>query len=403
MKKVGIGAAALITALSIFAMTACDNSGKTTSTTAAQQSEAKEDGKSGADFDGEIVIGGIGPLTGSAAVYGTSVKNGMTMAFDEINANGGVLGKEFKFNFLDDKGDAQEATNAYNKLYSDEVTAILGSVTSTPSAAVAELAAQDGIPMLSATATALSVTTFGDNIFRVCFTDPFQGKALAEFAAGDDLSAKKVAILYNTSDDYSSGIADAFEARAKELNMEVVAREGYAVGDKDFKAQLNSIMALDPDVLCAPDYYSVDSLIAAQAREIGLDIPILGADGWDGVTTTTDSSNYDSLNNVFFSNHYTMQDESEKVSKFVNAYREEYNEDPTSFAALGYDAALLMAEAIEAAGSTDHDKITEQIAKIQFTGVTGDLRFDKTGDPIKSITMIEIVDGKYVFHSKVEA
>lgn len=389
MKKLGKKVMVILIAMSMVTMAACAN--------------ANADKPTTGDSDEEIVIGAIGPLTGSAAVYGTSVKNGISMAFDEINANGGVLGKELKLDFLDDKGDPQEAINAYNLLYSkEEATAILGSVTSTPSAAVAELAAEDGIPMLSATATALSVTEYGDNIFRVCFTDPFQGKALADFAAGDEIAAKKVAILYNTSDDYSSGIADAFEERARELSIEVVAKEGYAATDRDFKAQLNTIMAKEPDVLCVPDYYSTDSLIAAQAREIGLDIPILGADGWDGVTTTTDSSNFDSLNNVFFSNHYAMQDEAEKVSSFVNAYREEYNEDPTSFAALGYDAAMLLAEAIENAGSTDFEEITEQIAKIQFAGVTGDLRFDETGDPVKSITMIEIIDGEYVFHSKVE-
>ena len=395
MKKKILGVVAFLMAASIMTMTACGNTEKTTTTEANQNSDG--------DFDGEIMIGAMGPLTGSAAVYGTSVKNGMTMAFAEINANGGVLGKEFKFDFLDDKADPQEATNAYNRLYSQEVTAILGGVTSGASAAAAELAGQDGIPMVTSTATALNVTTYGENIFRVCFTDPFQGQALAEFAAGEALSAKKVAILFNTSDDYSAGVADAFEARAKELNLEVVAREGYAAGDKDFKAQLNKIMAESPDVLCVPDYYATDSLIASQAREVGLDIPILGSDGWDGVTTTTDVSNFDSLNNVFFSNHYAAQDTAAKVSSFVNAYKEEYKEEPTSFAALGYDAAMLLAEAIEAAGSTDHDKIVEQIAKIQYSGVTGDLRFDKTGDPVKSITMIEIVDGKYEFHSKVEA
>ncbi len=180
---------------------------------------------------GEILIGGLAPLTGEVAVYGNAVKNAVNMAFDEINAAGGVLGKTIKYEVLDEKGDPAEAVNAYNKLSSEDIVALLGDVTSKPTMAVAELAAEDGIPMLTPTATHPDVTTYGDNIYRVCFIDPFQGSVMAKFAS-ETLKAQKVAVIYNTSDDYSDGLAKSFKAKAEELGMQVVIYEGYGNDDR---------------------------------------------------------------------------------------------------------------------------------------------------------------------------
>ncbi len=349
---------------------------------------------------GNILIGGLAPLTGDIAVYGNAVKNAASMAFDEINAAGGVLGKQIEYKVLDEKGDSAEAINAYNRLTSENIVALLGDVTSKPSIAVAELAAEDGLPMLTPTASHPDVTKPGDNIFRVCFLDPFQGAAMATFAA-DSLGAKTVAVLYNTSDDYSQGLAASFQAQAESLGLTVVNYEGYGADDKDFKAQLTKIASSNPDALFIPDYYAKDALIATQAREAGITVPILGADGWDGVLTAVDASNISVLNDVYFSNHYSVQDTSEKVSTFVKNYTAKFGEAPNALAALGYDAAYMLAQAITTADSTDSDKIVAALAGIKYEGVTGTIQYAGSGDPVKSVTIIRIVDGEYNFFDKV--
>lgn len=357
-------------------------------------------GCGGGSSSDEMLIGGLAPLTGDVAVYGTSARKGADLAFTEINANGGVLGKQVKFEVLDEKGDPAEAVNAYNRLVSSKIVALLGDVTSKPTMAVAELAAKDGTPMLTATASHVDVTTYGDNIFRVCFTDPFQGEVMATFAA-DSLGAKTAAILYNTSDDYSQGLSQSFKATAESKGMTIVANEGYGADDKDFKAQLTKIQNQNPDVLFVPEYYNKDALITAQAREIGIDVPILGADGWDGVIGSMSEGNMDALNDCYFSNHYSVEDTDPTVVSFLENYKKTYNEDANAFAALGYDAAYVLANAIEKAGSTDKAKIVEALAATDYDGVTGHIAYDGSGDPIKSVSVTRIVDGKYTLYEKV--
>jgi len=349
---------------------------------------------------GTILIGGLAPLTGEIAVYGNSVKNAATMAFDEINAAGGVLGKKIDYKVYDEKGDSAEAVNAYNKLIDEKMVALLGDVTSKPSIAVAELAAKDGILMLTPTASAPGVTKPGNNIFRVCFLDPFQGAAMATFAA-DSLKAKNVAVLYNTSDDYSQGLAASFKTQAETLGLNVINYEGYGADDKDFKSQLTKIASSNPDALFVPDYYAKDALIATQARGAGITAPILGADGWDGVLTSVDASNIGVLNDVYFSNHYSVQDTSEKVKAFVKNYTAKFGEAPNALAALAYDAAYMMADVIKTAGSTDSKALIKAMAAIKYEGVTGTIQYAGSGDPVKSVTIIRIVDGKYNFFDKV--
>ncbi|MGI6168464.1 MAG: ABC transporter substrate-binding protein [Christensenellales bacterium] len=356
-------------------------------------------GGGGAD---ELLIGGLAPLTGDVAVYGTSTRKGADLAFAEINENGGVLGKQVKFEVLDEKGDPAEAVNAYNRLISSKIVALLGDVTSKPTMAVAELAAKDGTPMLSATASHVDVTSYGDNIFRVCFTDPFQGEVMAVFAA-DSLNAKTAAIIYNTSDDYSQGLAESFQATAESKGITIVANEGYGADDKDFKAQLTKIQSQNPDVVFVPEYYNKDALIASQAREIGITAPLLGADGWDGVIGSMSEGNMDALNDCYFSNHYSVEDTDPKVVSFLENYKETYNEDANAFAALGYDAAYILAAAIEKAGSTDQEAIVKALSETDYAGVTGHISYAGSGDPIKSVSVTRIVDGKYTLYEKVTA
>lgn len=348
-----------------------------------------------------IKVGGMGPLTGSAAMYGTTIEKGAKLAFEEINNNGGVLGKKLEYISLDEKADPIEAVNAYNKLVDEGVVAILGSVTSKPTLAVAELAAKDGMPMITPTGTQINITDAGPNVFRVCFTDPYQGSTLAKFAK-DKLNAKTAAIMVNTSSDYSDGIANAFIEQAKKEGIEIVAKEGYSDGDKDFKAQLTKINGENPDILMVPEYYELSALIATQAREIGMKSTFVGPDGWDGIIGALDPSAYSVVDNSYFTNHYSAEDSSEKVQSFLKKYREKYNEEPTAFSALAYDNVYILKNAIEKAGTTDKEDLVKAIKASDTDGITGHLTFDEKNNPIKAVTIIKVKDGKYIFDSVVE-
>lgn len=348
-----------------------------------------------------IKVGGMGPLTGSAAMYGTTIEKGAKLAFEEINNNGGVLGKKLEYISLDEKADPIEAVNAYNKLVDEGVVAILGSVTSKPTLAVAELAAQEGMPMITPTGTQINITDAGPNVFRVCFTDPYQGSTLAKFAK-DKLNAKTAAVMVNTSSDYSDGIANAFIEQAKKEGIEIVAKEGYSDGDKDFKAQLTKINGENPDILMVPEYYELSALIATQAREIGMKSTFVGPDGWDGIIGALDPSAYSVVDNSYFTNHYSAEDSSEKVQSFLKKYREKYNEEPTAFSALAYDNVYILKNAIEKAGTTNKEDLVKAIKASDMDGITGYLTFDEKNNPIKAVTIIKVKDGKYIFDSVVE-
>ena len=249
---------------------------------------------------------------------------------------GGVLGKQVEMVWYDEKGDAAEAVHAYNRLVGD-VVALIGDVTSKPTIAVAELAALDNMPMISATATAYDVTTPGENIFRACFLDPYQGNTMAVYAT-QKLGKKNAAVIYNIADDYSTGLAESFKSKFEELGGTVVAYEAYGASDIDFKSQLTNIASKNPDVIFMPDYYNIVAMIAKQAREAGLDMTFLGADGWDGLLTVVDDPSI--LDGCYFCNHYSTDDPDENVQNFLASYTEKYNETPVSFSALGYDCLL---------------------------------------------------------------
>ena len=349
-----------------------------------------------------VKIGATAPLTGPVAIYGVTATNGSKLAMEEINKNGGVLGKKIDFIVLDSKGDSTEAVMAYNRLVDEGIVAFIGDAPSKPSLAIAEVAAQDNMPMITPTGTQFNITEAGKNVFRACFTDPYQGRILANFAK-NNLKVKTAAIVVNNSSDHSNGVTEAFLKEAQALGIEVVAKEGYSDGDKDFRAQLTKILPTNPDVLVIPDYYEQVALITTQAREIGLKSTFIGPDGWDGVAKTLDPSAYEAIENSYFTNHYSLDDQSEKVQNFVKAYRETYKEDPSSFAALSYDAAYMMKAAIEKAGTTEKQAVVDALKGIEYDGVTGHLTFDEKNNPVKAVTVLKIVNGKYTFDSIVEA
>ena len=348
-----------------------------------------------------VKIGGIGPLTGPLAIYGVTSTNGSKLAMEEINKNGGILGKQVEYIVLDEKGDSTEAVTAYNKLVDEGVVALIGDITSKPSLAVAEVAAQDNMPMITPTGTQFNITEAGPNVFRVCFTDPYQGVVLANFAK-NNLNAETVAVVVNNSNDYSDGVAKAFIEQAEKLGLKVVAKEGYSDGDKDFGAQLTKILPTNPDVLVVPDYYEQVALITTQAREVGIKATFVGPDGWDGVAKTLDPSAYGAIENSYFTNHYSLQDQSEKVQNFLKAYKEAYNEEPSAFSALSYDAAYMVKAAIEKAGTTEKQAVVDALKSLDYSGVTGHLTFDEKNNPVKAVTVLKIVNGEYTFDSVVE-
>ena len=364
-------------------------------------SESTASGESTENGGGDVIkLGGIIPQTGPVSNYGNSTENGIKMAIAEVNEAGGINGKQVEWISYDDKGEVTDAVTAYNKLMEDGVQAIIGAVTSKPTLAVAEAAVNDGIPMVTPTGTQFNITEGKDNIFRVCFTDPYQGNLLAIFT-NDTLQGKTAAVLRNSSSDYSMGVADAFVDKANELGIEIVADESYGDNDNDFKAQLTNIAGQNPDVLIIPDYYEKVALIAPQARQVGIEATFLGADGWDGTIVAMDAASHADIENSYFTNHFSLEDDSEKVRTFIDKYTEEFGEDPTAFSALGYDAVYLYKQAMEAAGTEEFDAVVTAIDEASFEGVTGSFTFNENNNPIKSATMIRIEGGEYKFDSIV--
>jgi branched-chain amino acid transport system substrate-binding protein len=339
-----------------------------------------------------ITIGGIFPLSGAVAVYGEECKNGVELAIEEINDSGGVNGKKLILISEDDEGNPEKTVNAYKKLTaSDKVNIIIGSLTSGCTQAITSLAQAQKVVLLVPAATMESITDAGDFIFRACFIDPFQGTVGGIFASTIP-GAKNAAVLYDNGNDYSVGLKDNFITAFKQRSGDIVAEESYITGDVDFNAQLTKIKNANPDVVYLPDYYSTVSLIAKQLRAQGVDVPIVGADGWDGLTENAG----DEALNGFYSNHYASDSTDSKVVNFVNAFQKKYNSTPVSFAALGYDSLYMLKDAIVRAGGTDSIAVREALAKTNGSYVTGNLTFDDKRNPIKPAVIVEIVkkDGK---------
>ena len=335
----------------------------------------------------EIVIGGIFPLSGGVAVYGVECKNGIDLAIEEINAAGGVNGKNIVLISEDDEGNPDKTVNAYQKLTSkDGVKLIIGSLTSGCTQAITNRAQAQKVVQIAPAATAPAITDAGDFIFRTCYTDPFQGKVGGKFAS-EDLGAKTAAILYDTGNDYSVGLTENFEAAFTAAGGTIVSKEAYTTNDKDFNAQLTKIKSANPDVIYLPDYYNVVALISKQLRVQGINVPIIGADGWDGILGNAG----DEVLNGFYSNHYAVDSTSASVQNFVKAFNAKYSKDPNAFAALGYDSVYLLKDAILKAGSADSVAVKDALASISGEYVTGNLSFDAKHNPVKSAVMLEIV------------
>jgi branched-chain amino acid transport system substrate-binding protein len=363
---------------------------------AGQQAQPQTEGT-------EILVGLNCELSGAVASYGSNAANGAKLAFEEINAKGGVLGKQFKVLERDSQSKTDEAMNVSADLVSKGVVAQIGPLISGAVAACTSVMNENQIPLIAPAATAPGVTVdekTGETfpyIFRACFLDSDQGERMAEFAY-DTLGVKTAAIYGSTSDDYAKGLAKYFKEAFEAKGGTIVAQEGYVTGDKDFKATLTKIKAVQPEFIYVPGYYQEVSILVKQARELGITVPMGGGDGWDSPDMLT-VAGAEALNNTYFTNHYSVQDPKPAIANFVKAYEEKYNKTPDSFAALGYDCAYLLAEAIKAANSTDPVKIKEALENIKdFPAITGTLSFDEQHNPVKSIVVIEFKDGKLISH-----
>ncbi|MEY4632424.1 MAG: hypothetical protein RIQ81_2544, partial [Pseudomonadota bacterium] len=269
-----------------------------------------------------IKIGEVGSMTGSEATFGVATHQGVELAIREINASGGIRGKKLQVISLDDQGKPEEAATAVTRLITqDKVTAIVGEVASSRSLAMAPIAQQYKIPMVSPSSTNPKVTEIGDYIFRVCFIDPFQGFVMARFAA-DNLKVKKVAILRDVKNDYSVGLSKFFTETFKKLGGEIVVDQSYSAGDIDFKSQLTAIRGKKPEAIFVPGYYTEVGLIARQARSLGIKAPLLGGDGWDSPKLLQIGGK--AVEGAFFSNHYSAEDKSPHVQSFIERYRKDY-------------------------------------------------------------------------------
>ena len=383
----GVSAAAL-------ALTACGGSSSTAASTAGSAA-----GSTAAASGDTIKVGVLGPMTGDVSVYGLAVINGATLYLDQVNANGGVNGKQLEIITMDEQGDATQAVTSFTKMCDQGITALVGDVTTTPTLAVAAESADYNMPMVTASATAEAVTydaetdTVNANVFRATFTDPFQGIKMADYAY-QKLGYTQAAVIYLKGADYNEGLAENFVKEFESLGGTIVDQETYADGDVDFKTQLTTILGKNPQVVFCPNYYQDVGQILAQAESIGLTVPFLGGDGWDGLEGYATA---DQLKDAYFCANYAKGSSTE----FESAYKEKYGEDyPNGFAPLGYDAAMTVVYGLQAAedagleAGTDEYKqaVIDAIASGTIDGITGTFTFDEHHNPVKQ-TAILCFDG----------
>lgn len=349
----------------------------------------------------KLVIGLYGSLTGSTATFGISSQNGIKMAFDEINAKGAPLGKELELVSEDDGSKTEQVPSVVLKLINqNNVLAILGEVASSRSLAAAPIAQRAKVPMVSPSSTNPKVTQVGDYIFRTCFIDPFQGTVMAKFAK-TNLKAQKAAILTDVANDYSKGLTEFFTNEWKSSGGEIVATESYSEGDKDFQAQLTKIKGASPDVIYVPGYYTEVGNIAVQARRLGLNQVMMGGDGWDSPKLFEIGGK--AVQGCYFSNHYSAQSKDPKVVKFVADYKKLYNEVPDALAAVAYDAAYILSDAIKRAGEPNRAKLRDALASTKnFSGVTGTISIDKDRNAIKPAVVLKVEGNEGVYVTTVK-
>lgn len=394
----GMLASILAALLCAVLLTGCDpnkqNGGNSTGTTGTG------DGKTTGTTGNEIVIGEYGSFTGPEADFGIGTDEGIKLAIEERNKAGGVKGKQVKLETEDDASDATKAETAVKRLIDEKkVIAVLGEVASGSSLAGGRICQERSIPMVSPSSTKPSVTEGRDYVFRVCFIDPYQAAVVARFAR-DGIKAKQVAIFTNKSQPYSVGFSEEFKKAFSRYGGKVVAEQSYSPSDQDFRGQLTALKAANPEAILIPGYYSDAGSIAKQARDIGINVPLLGGDGWDSQELIKIGG--DSVNNCYFSNHMSIKDTNPKVQNFVKAYRDKYGRDPGALAALGYDAALVLMDAMERAPSLSPKDIRDALAQTKdFDGVTGKITMDANRNAQKSAVIIAVKNKQFEYHATI--
>ncbi len=392
-----LAAAGVVAAAGV--LTACGGSGSSSTATSTAGGAA-----STAAAGGETIkIGVLGPQTGDVSVYGLAVINGATLYIDQVNAEGGVNGKQLEAVTMDEQGDATQAVTCFTKMCDQGITALVGDVTTTPTLAVVAESQDYNMPMVTASATAEAVTydaetdTVYGNVFRATFTDPFQGVKMADYAF-EKLGYTKAAVIYKKGADYNEGLAENFQNEFEAKGGTIVDAESYSDGDVDYKTQLTTILGKEPEVVFCPNYYEEVGQILSQAQDVGLTVPFLGGDGWDGVEGYATA---DQLANCYFCANYAKGSNAD----FENAYKEKYGEEyPNGFSPLGYDAAMTVVYGIKAAeeagleaGSDEYKQaVIDAIAGGTIDGITGSFTFDEHHDPIKSTAILTFEDGKAV-------
>ena len=385
----GVSAAAL-------ALTACGGSSSSTAASTA----ASTAGSTAAASGDTIKVGVMGPMTGDVSVYGQAVINGANLYLDQVNANGGINGKMIESITMDEQGDATQAVQCFTKMVDEGIVGLIGDVTTTPTLAVAAESQDYNMPMVTASATAEAVTydaetdTVNANVFRATFTDPFQGIKMADYAY-QKLGYTKAAVIFKKGADYNEGLAENFVNEFESLGGIIVDQESYSEGDVDFKTQLTTILGKDPETVFCPNYYEEVGQILSQAESVGLTVPFLGGDGWDGLEGYATN---DQLKDTYFCANYAKGSSPD----FENAYKEKYGEDyPNGFSPLGYDAAITLCYGIQAAedagleAGTDEYKqaVIDGIKNGTIEGITGTFTFDEHNNPVKSTAILTYVDG----------
>lgn len=387
MKKFLAGAMALVM---MFSFAACSSGGDV-----EQPSDSESNTEDSAEGSDTFLIGGIGPLTGGAASYGNSVKQGAEIAIAEINEAGGVKVGDASYtlalDFQDDESSEDKAITAYNSLMDKGMQAMIGTVTSAPCIAVKELTKQDNILQITPSGSAIECITDAPNVFRLCFTDPLQGTTMADFVK--DQGFTKAAVIFNNSDDYSTGMKNAFVEQVKTNGGEVVTEEAFNEGDVDFSTQLTKIKSTDAEIIFCPVYYEAAAYITQQAKELGMNLPFIGGDGWDGILAqVTDPA---TIEGAVFLSPFLATDEAEEVAGFVSKYQQKYSSTPDQFAADGYDTVYVIKAAMEKAGSIESEDMIAAMTEITVDGITGSMSFSEDGEPDKSAKFVVIKDGQY--------
>lgn len=380
----------------VLSLAACGGSKDTASTTDSSAASSAE--ASGSDT---FKIGATGPITGGAAIYGNAVKNGIQIAVDEINEAGGIGGYQIDYNFQDDEHDAEKAVNAYNNLKDWGMQVLIGTTTSAPCIAVVEKTHADNMFQITPSGTAVECVQY-DNAYRMCFSDPTQGTESAKYI-GENGMAQKVAVIYDSSDVYSTGIYEAFAAEAENQPFDIVSVEAFTADAKtDFSVQVQKSKDAGADLLFMPFYYTEASLVLAECNKQGYEPTFFGCDGMDGILGV---ENFDTAlaEGLTFLAPFVAKSEDEQVQSFVSKYEAAYGETPNQFAADAYDCVYVVKAAIEAAGATPDmsvsdlcDAMKEAMASVSYSGITGkDITWGEDGEPNKAPLVVKVVDGEY--------